>query len=108
MKPLLIYDGDCGFCQKFVERWRHVTKDRIDYAPYQEAAPRFPHIPESTFKESVVFIRADGSHATGAEAVFEAKAFGRKMAPGLWAYRKLPGFKTLSEALYRWVARHRK
>ena len=39
-KPLLIWDGDCDFCRKWVDRWRHVTRDRVDYAPYQEVAQR--------------------------------------------------------------------
>ena len=40
-RPLLVYDGDCGFCRKWVRRWQLRTGDRADYAPYQEAAGRF-------------------------------------------------------------------
>lgn len=96
-KPTLFFDGNCGFCRRFIERWRHKTKNRIDYAPFEETAP-----------ESVVFIEPNGKKYTGAEAVFRAKAWGTKFSLGLWAYQKIPKFSKISETVYRWVARHRK
>src|SRR5437773_2587310 len=32
-KPLLIFDGECGFCRRWIERWQAKTGDRIDYRP---------------------------------------------------------------------------
>ena len=46
-KPTLLYDGECGFCSLWIERWRATTGDRVDYVTWQEAAPRFPEISES-------------------------------------------------------------
>ena len=34
-KPILVYDGECGFCRRWIERWRVVTGDRVVYLPYQ-------------------------------------------------------------------------
>jgi predicted DCC family thiol-disulfide oxidoreductase YuxK len=39
-RPLLIYDGDCGFCNYWVRYWQKLTGDRVAYAPYQEIASR--------------------------------------------------------------------
>jgi predicted DCC family thiol-disulfide oxidoreductase YuxK len=27
-KPLLVFDGDCGFCRLWIERWRAATDSR--------------------------------------------------------------------------------
>ncbi|MCZ6572672.1 MAG: dual specificity protein phosphatase family protein, partial [Planctomycetota bacterium] len=42
--PLLVFDGDCGFCRRWVERWKRETGDRVAYTPYQEVGDRFPGI----------------------------------------------------------------
>src|SRR6266704_2960950 len=106
-KPLLIYDGECGFCRAWIARWRRATGDRVEYAPFQEAAARFPEIPRQRFAESVQLLEPDGRWTQGAEAVFRSLA----CAPGrgwlLWLYRRAPGFAPASEACYRFVARHR-
>src|SRR5689334_1490180 len=48
-RPLLIYDGGCSFCRRWVERWRMLTGDAIEYEPSQTAAGRYPEIPQETF-----------------------------------------------------------
>jgi predicted DCC family thiol-disulfide oxidoreductase YuxK len=107
LKPLLIYDGRCGFCRKWVGRWRAITGDRVEYAPSQEVAANFPQIPEAEFRRSVQLIDMDGRVLSGAEAAFRAVAYAPRRGACYWAYQHVPGFATLSEALYRLVARHR-
>jgi predicted DCC family thiol-disulfide oxidoreductase YuxK len=102
-KPLLIYDGDCEFCRYWISRWQHVTKDRIDYAPYQQVATEFPEIPLSAFQTSVKLILENGEVFSGSEAVL--RALNNRLL--LWCYYSLPGYAPLSEAVYRFVARHR-
>lgn len=102
-KPVLIYDGDCTFCQYWISRWSHITKDRIDYAPYQEIYPKFPEIPVSEFQSSVKLILETGQVYSGAEAVLRAL----DNSTFLWCYAKLPGFSHISEAMYQFVAKHR-
>ena len=102
-KPLLIYDGDCEFCRYWIFRWQHVTKDRIDYAPYQQVATEFPEIPLSAFQTSVKLILENGEVFSGSEAVL--RALNNRLL--LWCYYSLPGYAPLSEAVYRFVARHR-
>ena len=102
-KPLLIYDNDCDFCRYCIARWRHITQDRIDYAPYQQVAQQFPEIPLSAFQTSVQLILENGEVFSGAEAVL--RALNNRFL--LWCYKTLPGFAPLSETVYRFVARHR-
>ncbi|PYL23544.1 MAG: hypothetical protein DMF37_09540 [Verrucomicrobia bacterium] len=44
-KPLMIWDGECHFCKRWIERWREITAGEVDYVTYQEAADRYPEIP---------------------------------------------------------------
>ncbi|HXS83566.1 MAG TPA: thiol-disulfide oxidoreductase, partial [Methylomirabilota bacterium] len=67
-RPVLIYDGDCGFCRRWVERWRGATGDAVDYETSAEAAPRFPEIPRERFAEAVVFVDGEAQATFGAEA----------------------------------------
>ncbi len=106
-KPLLVYDGTCGFCKRWIARWERVIGDRAAYAPSQDVGSRFPEIPASSFAEAVYLIEADGRRSRGAEAVFRALALVPGRGGWLWAYRNIPGFKALSETGYRIIAGHR-
>jgi len=106
-RPLMVYDGDCGFCRRWIERWRKLTGDGVGYEPSQSAAQRFPDIPAADFERAVVLIESDGRVSRGAEAVVRCLA----RAPGwrwpLWIYRRVPGARAFGEACYRFVASHR-
>jgi len=105
--PLLVYDGDCGFCAYWARRWQNMTGEGVRYAPYQAVAKHFPRIPEASFKGAVQLIATDGSVASGAEACFRVL----HQVPGkrhwLWLYQGFPGFAFLSEAAYRAIANRR-
>jgi len=109
-KPLLVYDGDCGFCRTWVARWRRTVGPRVDYEQFQSAGARFPTIPRSRFRRSLQLILPDGEVFEGAEAVFRTLA----LAPGrpgqrrwLAAYQNVPGARPAFEWGYQWVADHR-
>jgi len=105
--PTVIYDGDCGFCRFWIERWKQPTQGRVDYAPFQEAADRFPEIPREEFERSVQLITPQGEVFRGAEAVFRTLALAPGLGSMLWIYRNLPGAAWLSERVYGWIAGHR-
>src|ERR1700758_1198904 len=106
-KPLLLFDGDCGFCKRWVERWKSLTGGRVEYAPSQEAGSRFPEISADAFRRSVQLILPDGRVFEGAEAVFVSLSFAPRREWLLAVYRRVPGFAPASEAAYRFIARHR-
>ncbi len=86
---------------------RRATGDRVDYEPYQDAAPRLPEITLERFKQAVQLIEPDGRRSQGAEAAFRALAYARSFGWPLWLYLRLPGFAAASEWGYRIVARNR-
>jgi lipase maturation factor 1 len=107
-RPLVVFDGSCGFCRKWIERWRDLTGDSVDYKPSSEAAADFPEIPPEEFDRAVQLIRPDRSRAAGAAAVLELTAPHSLAArAGFAAYKKLPPVARLSESAYAAVANHR-
>ena len=106
-KPLLIYDGDCGFCRYVVERWRHRTGTSVDYAPFQEVAARFPDIPAEAWEQSVQLVLPTGERYEGAEAVFRTLALAPRRGWCLALYRRVPGFAPVAERVYALVSRNR-
>jgi len=106
-RPLLLFDGDCGFCRLWVERWRAAGGHRLDVEPSQQAGPRFPEISPAEYAEAVQLIATDGRVFSGAEAALRARALGARRSWLLAAYERVPGFAAVSESVYRVVAGHR-
>ena len=106
-RPLLIYDGDCSFCRRWITRWQHLTGDAVDYEPYQSAAEKVPHIPRENFGQAVHLVDTNGSVSRGAEAVFRSLALAGHKRYLLWLYEHVPPFEKLTEAIYGFIARHR-
>src|SRR5258708_754296 len=105
---LLIFDGECHFCRRWVERWRELTQGAVEYAPFQEAATRFPEIPREDFAQALHFIEKNGTVYRGAEAVFRSLTTVRGRRALVWCYDHLPGFAPITEAAYRVIARNRR
>ncbi|MFL6590989.1 MAG: lipase maturation factor family protein [Chthoniobacterales bacterium] len=106
-KPLLIFDGDCYFCRRWIERWRVVTAGAVEYAPFQEARAQFPEIAPENFEQAVHLIEPDGKVYRGAEAVFRSLAFARGGRRLFWAYQRIPGLAPVADAVYAFIARNR-
>jgi lipase maturation factor 1 len=97
VRPVLIYDGHCGFCRIWLDYWRRLTGDRIEYIASQEVGDRFPQIPSEAYSKAVQCVRPDGTVASGARAVFES----------LGKERLYPWISGPCELAYRIIARHR-
>ena len=106
-RPILVWDGDCDFCRFWVTRWKGITQDSIEYVTSREVADRLSHIPDDTFRRSVVLAYPDKTFRTGAHAVLAALATVPGIMWPLWAYDHLPFVRWISEAFYRLVARNR-
>ena len=102
----MIFDSDCHFCRRWIERWRQQTEDAVEYEPSQKVASQFSEIPASEFQSAVILITPEGKVYRAAEAVFRSLACGRRQCP-LTLYEKVPGFAGLSEIAYDFVSRHR-
>jgi predicted DCC family thiol-disulfide oxidoreductase YuxK len=106
-KPLVIFDGHCGFCRIWIDYWQQVTGSWVDYAPSQEVGKEYPQIPLGKYGQSVQLVMPEGRVLEGAQAVFTTLTYAPGMAWLLWMYDHLLGFAALTEASYRFVARNR-
>ena len=105
--PTMLYDGDCGFCMRFVKSWRRTTGDAIRYRSYQEALAEFPQVSAEACRVAVQLISADGSVVSGAHAVFKAMDYAGKFRTPHWLYEHIPLFDRISEFAYQFVAHRR-
>jgi predicted DCC family thiol-disulfide oxidoreductase YuxK len=106
-RPLLVYDGDCGFCAYWARYWKKLTGDSVDYKPYQDVAAQYPTIPRADFQRAVQYIPPHGHRASAAEASFLTLSHAHGKGIWLALYRKLPGFAAISELAYASIAEHR-
>ena len=108
-KAVMIYDGDCSFCSRWIHRWQQTIGSRLDYLPFQDlgVAARFPEVPRGQFETAVQLVETDGRVYGGAEAVFRALAHTPRRGRLLDWYERSPVFARASEWAYRLVARHR-
>lgn len=105
-RHLVLWDGDCGFCRRFVGWVRSHGDERIETVPYQ-AIPEPPMTPalREACARALHVVTADGALLRGADAVlfvygvlgYRLAALGRRR-PFLW----------ILEIGYRWVARNRR
>jgi predicted DCC family thiol-disulfide oxidoreductase YuxK len=103
----MLFDGDCHFCRRWIERWRESTGGEVDYATSQDAGANFPEIPPEEFGSSVQLINTDGTVLRGAEAVFRSLAHGHGPKWPARCYERVPAFAGVTEVAYSLVARNR-
>ena len=106
-RAVLVFDGECAFCRRWVARWQRVVGDRIEPVPSRrdDLPIRFPELTRAPLDSAVHLIEPDGRVTCGAEAVFRSLAAVWRWP--LWLYEHVPGCAALSEWVYRFVARRR-
>src|SRR5207248_8218574 len=106
-KLLLIWDADCDFCRLWIERWRQITGDKVDYATYQEIADRLPEISPHEFQRAIALVEPSGETFFAAEAIYRALQCRRSRKWFAWSYKHVSGFAAVSEFAYEAIAHHR-
>ncbi|MBL9139573.1 MAG: DUF393 domain-containing protein [Verrucomicrobiales bacterium] len=109
LRPVVIYDGDCGFCRRSVAKLRQITDDGIECVDRLDpvCATRFPHLLPSDLETAVHFVGIDGRVSRGAEAVLRAAALNPRWRWLLRWYSASRILAWIAEVTYRGVARNR-
>lgn len=105
-RPMVLFDGRCGFCTWSVQFAQGTVRADADFIPYQSVdVSRYGLSPDQC-ADAVQFIDNEGS-ASGALAVAAILQTGH----GVWApLGRLVGsapIRPLAEISYRFIARHR-
>lgn len=108
-KPIVIYDGKCGFCSKSVEKWKKLVDRDIQFisCDHSSISMHYPELLTEDLQTSVHYIDGFGQVYIGAEAVLLILKNRFIFSILLRLYQKSSLFARLSEAIYAWIARHR-
>ena len=64
-RPTLLFDGDCGICDKTMERIETQMQPPVDFKAYQEVDLAALGVPEQAVADGPVLVRPDGTYAVG-------------------------------------------
>lgn len=106
-KPLMIWDGDCGFCHYWIIRWWIMSGDAIEYQKYQLAHKKVPDISITQYREAVRLVLPDGSVYSGPDAAYKAFELAGKYPFLTKWYSRGGWFMQLSDWGYQKVADYR-
>jgi predicted DCC family thiol-disulfide oxidoreductase YuxK len=108
-KPLMIFDGDCEFCARWVHRWRKATGDGVEYLPFQNprVAKQFPELAREELATSVHLVECNGDVFIGAEAALRVLATNPRKQHWFRWYQRSSVFAGFAERAYQFVAGHR-
>ena len=105
----VIYDGECGFCLRWVRAGRRLDwLRRLDWRARSEPGllERFPQTSFAETKERMLSIRPDGKVYGGFSAVRDIMFhLPLTFIPALFLC--IPGISWIGEPAYRWVAKNR-
>ncbi len=106
-KSFIVYDSDCGFCENSIRRLKNIIGDAINYKPRYEIAEGAYGISTDASNRAIQFVENESIVYSGAHAIFKALSY--KTGWGIWLklYNHLPGFKLVSESVYKVIAKYR-
>ncbi|MBP9855457.1 MAG: DUF393 domain-containing protein [Candidatus Omnitrophica bacterium] len=106
----IIYDGDCGFCRRWIKRIQIMDLfEKYMYVNFRTAADLkqiHPELTEAACEHEMILIDEDCS-IHGGFFVFRKICFSMPMLMPLALVFYFPGSGSIGPLLYQWVARHR-
>ena len=106
--PFFLYDGECGFCQKWMRWLARRVRDRIEFVPSQSVADlsRFG-LTDEDVRTASYWVDERGVAHGGNSSIAHAL----QRADGLWRLvglaLELPVIRVVAGAVYRLIARNR-
>ncbi|QRX91153.1 DUF393 domain-containing protein [Streptomyces noursei] len=107
-EPLLLFDGDCGFCQNVINRISALSRPAVDAVPWQSLPEETTRPHSERLDREVLLVRHGQALAGGADAlaIYLRHSPRRRYRIAGMAIT-LPGVVRCAHAVYRWVARNR-
>ncbi|WP_457082661.1 thiol-disulfide oxidoreductase DCC family protein [Modestobacter sp. SYSU DS0657] len=106
-RPVLLFDGDCGFCQRVAGWAPRVLPADAEVLAWQPAdLPALGTTAERAARE-VLWVRRSGRVDGGAQAVAHALLVSRRPLPLLGLLLVLPPVRWVAAGVYRLVAANR-
>jgi predicted DCC family thiol-disulfide oxidoreductase YuxK len=106
-RPVLVYDGECGFCSRVVQEAAERLPADVDYRPFQSAPLTTYGVSLAEARHSLQWVSVEGRIGHGSEAAARLLV----ASAGAWALlgRLLlaPPFSFVAAGAYWLVARNR-
>ncbi|GAA1912685.1 hypothetical protein GCM10009753_50860 [Streptantibioticus ferralitis] len=106
-QPVLVYDGDCGFCTTSVTFAEKRIRPLCEVTPWQFAELDPLGVTQRRAEYELLWITPDGSVYGGAQAVAKLLLSARGGWAVLGALLKLPPIRWAAHGLYRIIADNR-
>jgi len=106
-KPILVWDGECGFCKFWVIRLQKRTKDKIDFKTFQEVGGLLKDIPLKEFKKASRLIETDGHVFNGPDSLYRSLYHSASTSQWHRWYHKYLWFEKLNDHAYNTIAKNR-
>ncbi|MCE9670949.1 lipase maturation factor family protein [Myxococcus stipitatus] len=104
----MFYDGDCGFCRRWVARWSARTEGRVRFLPGSDWRRWLLGISSKRMRRAMQLVEPSGRYSQGAEAAFRALTWSPRWPTRVAArLGLLPGVLSVARVVYGVIARHR-
>ena len=105
--PVLVFDGECGFCRACVRFITRRTRRALVVVAYQETDLASLGLTREQCASAVQWVDASGGIASAHRAVAAALRHARLPWPMVGAVIALPGISRIASRVYERVARRR-
>jgi len=108
-RPVLVFDGDCGFCTtcaRFLAR-RVLAGQSVSVSPWQGLDLAELGLTPHRCRAAVQWVGHGGQVASGHRAIAAALRCGNHLWRPVGALLVAPGFSWLAGRIYSWIAGHR-
>lgn len=108
-RPVVVYDGTCGFCRKQVariQRWDRAEEFTFISSHEPDLLENFPQLAGEDLDAGMRLIEPSGALSAGADAVHGIARRLPRFRWFAWLYH-VPGVKQVARRVYGWIARRR-
>jgi predicted DCC family thiol-disulfide oxidoreductase YuxK len=107
-RPILLFDGDCGFCSRTIAIARRAVQPRIEFVPWQSADLAALGVTADRADREVLWISpVSGTVHGGARALAAMMMCGRKRWWWVGLVLRTPPVNWIAHGVYQVVAKNR-
>lgn len=105
--PTLLYDGNCRFCLRSVQRLRPLLHPIVTLTNFHDALISHPELQSANFDKGIKLVIPSGQYYTGAEAILLALYLAQRFRWVYWLYKNLSIFRWAANFIYARIAANR-